>query len=338
MAKATDKKEEIKNEKEAKFKETCAALEKKYGVGTVIFGKNIVEDLEVVKTGSLGLDLALGIGGLPIGKLVEIYGPESSGKSTIAIHLEVGFQKVDDGVVVLVDYEYSFDKKYAMALGLNVDTLVVLQPDCMEDGYNQIEALIRTGYVRLVVIDSHTAGLPKAVIEGEVGDVTIALQARFNSQGLGKIKPLLRPNRCTMVGISQLRTDIGGYGNPDKPTGGNAWKFYSDIRMKVSKVIEKEKESNKTTVDVVKNKCAAPFGKAVFAINWGTGIDRWGEIIDGAAQFKIVNAKGAFYYYGDPEVKLGQGKEQVKQFLADNPELAAEIETKLLTAIEDANK
>ncbi len=334
MAKTTDKTKET--EVNVKFKEAIATLEKKYGKGVVILGKDVVEDLEVVKTGSLGLDLALGIGGLPIGKLVEIFGPESSGKSTLTLHIIANYQKVDDGVVVLVDYEYSFDKKYATTLGVRVDELVILQPDCMEDGYNQVETLVRTGCVRLVVVDSHTAGLPKAVIEGEVGDVTIALQARFNSQGLGKNKPLLRPNRCTMIGVSQLRTDIGGYGNPDKPTGGNAWKFYSDIRLKIAKVIEAAKESNKTTITVVKNKCAAPFGKAEFAINWGTGIDRWGEIIDGATQFKILTASGSHYSYG--ESKLGNGKEAVKKFLADNPELALEIETLLLTAIENAEK
>lgn len=330
MAKATAT---PKDEKDAKLKETLAALEKKYGIGTIIYGKDIVENLEVVKTGSLGLDLAIGLNGLPVGKLVEIYGPESSGKSTITLHIESGFQKLD-GIVVLIDYEHSFDKKYAIALGVDVDTMMIIQPDCMEDGYNIIETLIRTGKIRLVVIDSHTAGMPKAVIEGEVGNATIALQARFNSLGLGKIKPLLMPNRCTMIGVSQLRTAIGSYGNPDKPTGGNAWKFYSDIRMKVSKVIEKEKESNKTTVEVVKNKCAPPFGSATFAINWGTGIDRWLEIIDSANMFKIFTVNGAFYYYKD--AKIGQGKEQVKQFLADNPEVAAEIETKVLEAINTA--
>lgn len=330
MAKATNTKEE-----KDVLKETLAALEKKYGMGTIIYGKDIVENLEVVKTGSLGLDLALGLNGLPVGKLIEIYGPESSGKSTLTLHMEAGFQTLE-GAVVLIDYEHSFDKKYATALGVDVDKMMIIQPDCMEDGYNITETLIRTGKIRLVVIDSHTAGMPKAVIEGEVGDSTIALQARFNSLGLGKIKPLLMPNRCTMIGVSQLRTAIGSYGNPDKPTGGNAWKFYSDIRMKVSKVVEKEKESNKTTVEVVKNKCAPPFGTATFAINWGTGIDRWLEIIDAAAMFKVFTANGAFYYYN--EAKIGQGKEQVKQFLNDNPEVAVEIEHKVLNAIKDAGK
>lgn len=333
MAKQTKDKEQVND----KFKEAIAELEKKFGKGVVIYGNDILEELEVVKSGSLGLDLATNIGGIPVGKLIEIFGPESSGKSTITLHIISNFQRLE-GVVVLVDYEYSFDRKYATALGVDVDKLVILQPDCMEDGYNQVETLIRTGCVRLVVIDSHTAGLPKAVVDGEVGDVTIALQARFNSIGLGKNKPLLRPNRCTVIGVSQLRTNIGGYGAPDKPTGGNAWKFYSDMRLKVSKVLEKEKESNKTTVEVIKNKCNRPFGSATFAIHWGTGISRVEEIIDGAEMFKILNRKGAFYYYGDPEVKLGQGKEQVKVFLADNPELAIEIETKLLTAIEEAEK
>ena len=333
MAKATNTAKGT--EKDAKFREAIAGLEKRYGMGVVIYGKDVVEDLEVVKSGSMGLDLATNIGGIPVGKLIEIFGPESSGKSTLTLHVIGNFQKLE-GVVLLVDYEYSFDRKYAIALGVDVDNLVILQPDCMEDGYNQVETLIRTGYVRLVVIDSHTAGLPKAVIEGEVGDATIALQARFNSLGLGKIKPLLRPNRCSMIGISQLRTAIGSYGDPDKPTGGNAWKFYSDMRMKISKVLEKEKESNKTTVVVVKNKCAPPFGSATFAINWGTGIDRIAEVIDAAVMFKILSMKGSYYYYNDANV--AQGKDQLKTFFVDNPEVATEIETKLLTAIEEAEK
>ena len=333
MAKATNTAKGT--EKDAKFREAIAGLEKRYGMGVVIYGKDVVEELEVVKSGSMGLDLATNIGGIPVGKLIEIFGPESSGKSTLTLHVIGNFQKLE-GVVLLVDYEYSFDRKYAIALGVDVDNLVILQPDCMEDGYNQVETLIRTGYVRLVVIDSHTAGLPKAVIEGEVGDATIALQARFNSLGLGKIKPLLRPNRCSMIGISQLRTAIGSYGDPDKPTGGNAWKFYSDMRMKISKVLEKEKESNKTTVVVVKNKCAPPFGSATFAINWGTGIDRIAEVIDAAVMFKILSMKGSYYYYNDANV--AQGKDQLKTFFVDNPEVATEIETKLLTAIEEAEK
>ena len=333
MAKATNTAKGT--EKDAKFREAIAGLEKRYGMGVVIYGKDVVEDLEVVKSGSMGLDLATNIGGIPVGKLIEIFGPESSGKSTLTLHVIGNFQKLE-GVVLLVDYEYSFDRKYAIALGVDVDNLVILQPDCMEDGYNQVETLIRTGYVRLVVIDSHTAGLPKAVIEGEVGDATIALQARFNSLGLGKIKPLLRPNRCSMIGISQLRTAIGSYGDPDKPTGGNAWKFYSDMRMKISKVLEKEKESNKTTVVVVKNKCAPPFGSATFAINWGTGIDRIAEVIDAAVMFKILSMKGSYYYYND--ANIAQGKDQLKTFFVDNPEVAAEIENKLLTAIEEAEK
>ena len=333
MAKATNTAKGT--EKDAKFREAIAGLEKRYGMGVVIYGKDVVEELEVVKSGSMGLDLATNIGGIPVGKLIEIFGPESSGKSTLTLHVIGNFQKLE-GVVLLVDYEYSFDRKYAIALGVDVDNLVILQPDCMEDGYNQVETLIRTGYVRLVVIDSHTAGLPKAVIEGEVGDATIALQARFNSLGLGKIKPLLRPNRCSMIGISQLRTAIGSYGDPDKPTGGNAWKFYSDMRMKISKVLEKEKESNKTTVVVVKNKCAPPFGSATFAINWGTGIDRIAEVIDAAVLFKILSMKGSYYYYNDANV--AQGKDQLKTFFVDNPEVATEIETKLLTAIEEAEK
>lgn len=323
MAKAS-KTESSTQEKDI-FLEKIELLEKRYGIGTIIHGKDIVQNLEVVSTGSMTLDLATGLRGNPIGKLIEIFGPESSGKSTLCLHMTAGFQKLD-GQCLLVDFEHSYDKSYATALGVDVDKLTIIQPDCLEDGYNIIETLIRTGKVRFVIIDSHTAGMTKKIIEGETGDATVASQARVNSQALGKIKPLLAPNRCTMIGVSQLRSDIGGYGG-DKPTGGNAWKFYSDIRYKVSKVNDKANESNKTTVEVIKNKCAPPFGKAEFNINWGTGIDRQKELIDFACEFDLIKVGGAWFTIDESKF---QGMDKVKQFLTDNPEFAEDLEKKVM--------
>lgn len=326
MAKAT--KTETPTQEKDIFREKIEALEKKYGVGTIIHGNDIKEELEIVSTGSLTLDLATGLGGNPLGKLIEIFGPESSGKSTMCLHMTAGFQKLE-GECLLVDFEHSYDKSYATTLGVDVDKLTIIQPDCLEDGYNIIEALIRTGRVRFVIIDSHTAGMTKKIIEGETGDATVASQARVNSQALGKIKPLLKPNRCTMIGVSQLRADIGGYGG-DKPTGGNAWKFYSDIRYKVFKVNDKANESNKTTVEVIKNKCAPPFGKAEFSINWGTGVDRQKELIDFATELGFIKVGGSWFTIGETKI---QGMDKVKEFLNDNAEYAQQLEVDVLSKI-----
>jgi recombination protein RecA len=220
---------------------------------------------------------------------------------------------------------------------VDVDNLIIIQPECQEDMYNMIEPLIRTGKFRLVVIDSHTAALCRKRIEGEVGETVMAVEARNNSTALGKIKPLLKSNRCTVIGVSQLRADIGGYGDPNKPTGGNAWKFYTDIRYKVSKEINKDKEANKTTITVIKNKCARPFGVAIFNINWGTGVDRQQEIVDFAVAFKILEKGGGGWYTvcpgGEGDGTKIQGDDKLKEFLADNPEYALEIERQVLTKI-----
>lgn len=334
-----DKKEETASKKKSSKKanvptgedpvlmEALKKLEEKYGVGTIIYGKNVTEDLEVVPTGSLGLDIATNCGGHPVGKLIEIFGPESSGKSTMTLHAIANFQKLE-GKCILVDVEQSFDRIYATTLGVDVDSLIIIQPECQEDMYNIIEPLIRTGKFRLVVLDSHTAALCRKRIEGEVGDVVMAQEARNNSTALGKIKPLLKSNRCTMLGVSQLRADIGGYGDPNKPTGGNAWKFYTDIRYKVGKEIKKEQETNKTTVTVIKNKCARPFGVAIFNINWGTGVDRQQEILDFGIGYKILDKAGSWYTVGEGE-KI-QGDEKFKEFLSDNPEYALDIEKQVL--------
>lgn len=326
MAK-TVKKQDTQETKDT-LQEKISALEKKFGVGVVIQGKDIKEELEVVPSGSLLLDLANNLGGTPVGKLIEVLGMESSGKSTLCLHAIAGFQKLE-GRCVLVDFEQSFDRTYAEKLKIDVDKLLIIQPSCLEDGYNIAEELIRTGDIRLVIFDSHTAGMPKKVVDGEVGEVTIGLQARVNSQGLGKVKPLLKQNRCTLIAISQIRQNVGGYGDPNQSTGGLAYKFYSDIRYKVSKQVDKGKETNMTTIEVIKNKCAAPFGKAEgIHIIWGEGICRLQEIIDLAVEYKLLTKSGGWYKQG--EQSLANGDEQMRKFLNDNPELCADIECKLM--------
>lgn len=315
--------ESTKTGLEATFEE----LNKRYGEGTVIGGEEIIEDLEVVSSGSVTLDIATDIGGLPIGKLIEIFGPESSGKSTITLHIIAEWQKRGKKCV-LVDSEQSFDKKYATALGVKVDELAIVQPACGEDGYNIIERLVRTAEVGLIVLDSHTALVPKKMVDGEVGDSTMALQARMNSAALLKIHPLLKHNKCTMIAIAQLRTNIGAYGDPLSPTGGLAYKFYSDMRLKMSKTVEKESSWNKTKVEVIKNKCGIPFGKAEFLINWGTGVDRLQEIIDLSVEKKLIDAKGAGWYTVNGE-KL-QGDEKVKAYLREHEEFLKHLEKEIL--------
>jgi recombination protein RecA len=277
------KEEKVKEEVVKGLEATLEAMNKKYGIGTIINGKDVEKDLEVVSTGSLGLDQATYIGGIPIGKLIEIYGQESSGKSTITLHIIAEFQKKGKKCV-LIDSEQSFDRKYATALGIDVDAILKVQPECAEDGYNIAQSLIKTGEIGLVVLDSQTGLVPRGVLNGEVGDAKMALAARVNSEALQKIHPILKSNKCSVIAVSQLRTDIGAYGDPAKPTGGLAYKFYSDMRLKVEKQISKETESNKTTVTVIKNKCGAPYGQAIFSINWGTGIDRILEVIDRAIE------------------------------------------------------
>lgn len=323
----------IKNENTEKdiLQEKLNALEKRFGAGVVIHGRDTHEELEVVPSGSLLLDLANNLGGTPVGKLIELMGMESSGKSTISLHAIAGFQKLD-GVCVLVDFEQSFDAVYAAALGVCVDDLLIIQPSCLEDGYNITEELIKTGKIRLVVIDSHTAGMPKKVVDGEVGEVTIGLQARINSQGVGKLKPLLKSNRCTIIAISQIRQNIGAYGDPNISTGGLSYKFYSDLRYKVSKSIDKDKESNKTTIEVIKNKCAAPYGKAEnIYIDWGTGINRQKEIIDLAVEYKLIDKSGG--WYKKEGVTIANGDDQLKKFMEENPEWAIDLEIKVMEKI-----
>lgn len=296
-----------------------AELEKKYGINRVE-----IEDIKVVSTGSIQLDRATGINGVPLGKMVEIFGAESSGKSTITLHLIKEFQKtIPDKKVALLDYEHSFDKGYATKIGVDVDKLLIYQPDTQEMGYDLILGLIEKDIVSLVVLDSQTAAMPKSVIEGDMGDATIGLQARLNSKFCGKIKGLLSTHESTLVSISQTRANIGGMTPGDVSTGGNAWKFYADMRWKVWKMNDKINESNKTTIDVIKNKLSKPFGQAKISILWGVGFDYIGEIIDYAVTFDIVKKGGAWLSFIDekyPQEKF-QGVENLKEFLQDNPEI-----------------
>lgn len=315
-----------KQEKEEQL-EVVDRLNKKYGAGTIIGGKDTPERVEIIKTGSLTLDIATGIGGNPIGKLIEMYGPESSGKSTLTLHFMAEFQKQEKRCV-LIDHEHSFDRNYAKAIGVDIDTLKISQPESMEDGYNIIEELIKSGDFGLIVLDSHTSMIPKKALDSEIGDAKIALQARLNSEALLKIHPLLSRHNCTMISIAQLRTNIGGYGNPNVPSGGNAYKYYSDMRYRVSKVLDKDSHLNKTEVEVIKNKCAPPFGKAEFPILWGLGIDRGQEIIDLAVKYKILIKGGGGWYQIDDATKV-QGDEKLKQYMKENPGYAAMIESKV---------
>lgn len=311
-----------------KYLDVLASLETRFGKGTTISGKTVKDTVEVISTGSLTLDMATMIGGWPIGCLIEVFGMESSGKTTICLHAIANFQKKNDGEVVFVNPEHAFDRLYATNIGVDVDRLTISQPDCQEDMYNIIQALVESGKVRLVVIDSHTASLPKAVIEGELGEVKMALAARNNSIGLGKLKPLLKPNRCTIIAISQLRADIGGYGDTNKPSGGNAWKFYSDMRMKVFKEANKEKGFNKTTAEIVKSKVGEPFAKAVFNIGGSKGIDSIQEIIDIATEYKILSKQGAWFTL-EGGTKI-QGDSGMKEMFLDNPSYMESIKQQVM--------
>lgn len=331
MAKASKKEEG--QESVSKFDKKILELEGKFGKGAIINGKDIVENLEVVSTGSINFDVVTGIMGLPLGKLIEYQGMESSGKSTASLHNIAEFQKkYPNDRFVYCDYEHSFDKAYAVSVGVIVEKLTILQPNCSEDGYNLIQALIETGEVRLVIIDSHTAGRPKKVIEGDTGDAVIAMDARINSQALGKIKPILDKYRCTCIGISQIRQDVGSMGETNKSTGGMAWRFYADMRIKFAKVqTDKANESNKTEITIIKSKVAAPWGKATVYINWGHGYDRVQEVTDAAVEFGYIK-KGGSWYTLENDSKI-QGDEALAEFFETNPEYYEELTTKVLNRI-----
>ena len=312
-------------EEKSDFQNTLAVLEKKYGMG-----KSNITDLIITSTGSIQLNRAMGIGGTALGKMIEIFGEESSGKSTVTLHQIAEYQKAfPEKRTALFDYEHSFDPLYATTLGVDMEKLLIYQPDDQESGYNMILGLIEKELVSCIVIDSQTAAPPKAIVDGDIGDATISLQARNNSKFCLKVKGQLSVHKVALFIISQTRDNIGGMSSGKIPTGGNSFKFYADARWKIWKMNDKENEQNKTTIDVIKSKISKPFGQAKLNILWGVGFDTVGEILDYALEFKIIKQSGSWFSY--EETKLGQGVENVKSLLKDNPELLEEITNLVMT-------
>ena len=320
------------SDKKKALQTALSQIDKNFGKGTVMrLGDRPEMNVEAIPTGSLALDAALGIGGVPKGRIIEIYGPESSGKTTLALHILAEAQK-RGGEVAFVDAEHALDPVYAAALGVDTDNLLVSQPDTGEQALEITDALVRSGAVDAVVVDSVAALVPKQEIEGEMGDTFVGLQARLMSQALRKLAGTISKTNCVVIFINQLRMKIGVmYGNPETTTGGNALKFYSSVRLDVRRV-ESIKEGgnvigNKTRVKVVKNKVAPPFREAVFEIMYGQGISKWGELVDLAVQMDIVQKSGSWFSMGDE--RIGQGANSVKEYLMNNPEIAADVEAKV---------
>lgn len=330
----------MSTEKDAKLKAlklTLDKLDKTYGKGTVMkMGDSAVEDVDVIPTGSLGLDVALGVGGYPRGRVIEIYGPESSGKTTLTLHAIAEAQK-KGGIAAFIDAEHAFDRVYAEKLGVDIENLIISQPDNGEQALEIADNLIRSGAIDIVVIDSVAALTPKSEIEGEMGDSKMGLHARLMSQALRKLTGSISKTKCTVIFINQLREKIGVmFGNPETTTGGNALKFYASVRLDIRRSTQiKDTDSNatgnKTRVKVVKNKVAPPFKLAEFDIMYGAGISKVGEIIDLGVDFEIIRKAGSWFSYD--ETKLGQGRDAVKNLLLDNPELMEELEKKIKDAI-----
>jgi len=312
-------------------------MDKAFGKGALIrLGDKVVEPIESISTGSLGLDLALGIGGLPKGRVIEIYGPESSGKTTLTLHAIAECQKAG-GICAFIDAEHALDVIYAKNLGVDTDNLLVSQPDFGEQALEILETVIRSSAVDLIVIDSVAALTPKVEIDGDMDDMQVGVQARLMSKALRKITGILHKTNTTVIFINQIRMKIGmtGYGSPETTTGGNALKFYSSIRLDIRRIASlKQAEEiigNRTKVKVVKNKVAPPFKVVEFDIMFGKGISKMGELIDYGVKMDIIDKAGAWFSYNDS--KIGQGKENSKQFLIDNPEIAQEIEGKILESM-----
>ncbi|MEG0517986.1 MAG: recombinase RecA [Bacteroidales bacterium] len=311
---------------------TLDKIEKDFGKGTIMkLGDQPKWDISTIQSGSIALDHALGIGGYPKGRVIEIYGPESSGKTTLAIHAIAQAQKVG-GIAAIIDAEHAFDRTYAKKLGVNVDTLLISQPDNGEQALEITDSLIRSGAIDIIVIDSVAALTPKAEIEGEMGDSKMGLQARLMSQALRKLTANISKTNTCCIFINQLRDKIGVmFGNPETTTGGNALKFYASVRVDVRKITPikdgDEATGNRTRAKVVKNKMAPPFRKAEFDILFGEGISKIGEIIDLGVEFEIIKKSGSWFSYGDS--KIGQGRDAVKKMFLDNPELADEVEAKI---------
>ena len=320
-------------EKSKALAAALAQIEKQFGKGSVmrLGAGEAVEDIQVVSTGSLGLDIALGVGGLPRGRVVEIYGPESSGKTTLTLQVVAEMQKLG-GTAAFIDAEHALDIQYAGKLGVNVNDLLVSQPDTGEQALEIADALVRSGSIDMIVIDSVAALVPKAEIEGEMGDSLPGLQARLMSQALRKLTGTIKRTNCLVIFINQIRMKIGVmFGNPETTTGGNALKFYASVRLDIRRIgsIKKNDEviGNETRVKVVKNKVSPPFREAIFDILYGEGISRQGEVIDLGVSAKIVDKAGAWYSYnGD---RIGQGKDNAREFLRENPDIAREIENRI---------
>ena len=335
----------MSTEKDAKLKAlklTLDKLDKTYGKGTVMkMGDSAVEDVDVIPTGSLGLDVALGVGGYPRGRVIEIYGPESSGKTTLTLHAMAEAQK-KGGIAAFIDAEHAFDRIYAEKLGVDIENLIISQPDNGEQALEIADNLIRSGAIDIVIIDSVAALTPKSEIEGEMGDSKMGLHARLMSQALRKLTGSISKTKCTVIFINQLREKIGVmFGNPETTTGGNALKFYASVRLDIRRSTQiKDTESNatgnKTRVKVVKNKVAPPFKQVEFDIMYGEGISKVGEIIDLGVDFEIIKKAGSWFSYDD--TKLGQGRDAVKTLLLDNPELMEELEKKIKDAIAAINQ
>jgi recombination protein RecA len=335
----------MSNEKEAKLKAlklTLDKLDKTYGKGAVMMlGDKVAQEVEVIPSGSIGLDLALGVGGYPKGRVVEIYGPESSGKTTLTLHAMAEAQK-QGGIAAFIDAEHAFDRFYAQKLGVDVDNLIISQPDNGEQALEIADNLIRSGAVDIVVIDSVAALTPKSEIEGEMGDSKMGLHARLMSQALRKLTASISKTNCTVIFINQLREKIGVmFGNPETTTGGNALKFYASVRLDIRKSTQiKDNDGNvtgnKTRVKVVKNKVAPPFQTAEFDILYGEGVSVMGEVIDLGVEYEIIKKSGSWFSYGD--TKIGQGRDAVKAMLIDNPELLEELQGKIVEVIKALRK
>ncbi|GER58704.1 protein RecA [Patiriisocius marinus] len=334
---AADKSDKEKDAKLKALKLTLDKLDKTYGKGTVMkMGDKPVVEVDVIPSGSLGLDVALGVGGYPRGRVIEIYGPESSGKTTLTIHAIAEAQK-KGGIAAFIDAEHAFDPDYAKNLGVDIENLIISQPDNGEQALEIADNLIRSGAIDIIVIDSVAALTPKSEIEGEMGDSKMGLHARLMSQALRKLTGSISKTNCTVIFINQLREKIGVmFGNPETTTGGNALKFYASVRLDIRRSTQiKDTNSNvmgnKTRVKVVKNKVAPPFKTVEFDIMYGKGVSKVGEIIDLGVDFEIINKAGSWFSYDD--TKLGQGRDAVKNLLLDNPDLMEELEIKIKDSI-----
>lgn len=338
MAEEKEKKAAPANDKLKALQAAMEKIEKSYGKGSIMkLGDEKVEEVPIIPTGSIGLNAALGVGGFPRGRIIEIYGPESSGKTTLAIHALAEAQKAG-GIAAFIDAEHAFDRFYAEKLGVDIDNLWISQPDSGEQALEIAEQLIRSSAIDIIVIDSVAALTPKAELEGDMGDSKMGLQARLMSQALRKLTAAINKTNTTCVFINQLRDKIGVmFGNPETTTGGNALKFYASVRLDIRRIGQlkdgEDVKGNQTRVKVVKNKVAPPFRKAEFDIMYGEGISRWGEIVDLGADLGIIKKSGSWYSYN--ETKLGQGREAAKDMVRDNPELAEELEKLIFEALKN---